>query len=141
MKYILPILAILLLTSQTVDREYNTKPSRIKFLPAENSYASLAWFQSDGEIHFDIKATDTTNAVIFNVDPNGVFKNGKGDTLAVSCELSNNLLSLLQNHIVFRNTMVDSAYEYKAEVQYYRKWFKRNDTPNPLAPRSKFKNN
>lgn len=76
-----------------------------------------------------------------SVDAYGVFTNGNGDTLAVSCELSDIFCWQLQQYFTVKTPTVDSAYQYRQQVEFYRQWFGDNITPDPLKPKREFKEN
>mgnify|MGYP003479366058 CR=1 FL=1 len=95
----------------------------------------------DGNYSYQLIIAPNGDGVLrLRVDDYGVFTNAGGDTLAVSCELTDILMTaFLQT--THRTPTVDSAYLYRAEAMFYRKWFGDNITPNPLKPRPKFKEN
>lgn len=137
MKYaIIAALFFLVCCSQVDSTRLNTKPARgILFLEQE---PQLYWLISSNMERVVIQRHKYFE---ISIDEYGAVVNASNDTIAQSCELMEAIVFMLDSCVVAKSPVTDSAYYYKEQVEFYRQWFKRNDTPNPLSPKQQFKSN
>ncbi len=83
-------------------------------------------------IDIKIRGNDSIPSVELQLDDYGNFMHGRGDTIATSCELAADMEILFRHHLTHRSELIDSAYSYRKQVEFYRKWFGQNITPDPL---------
>ncbi len=134
------LLAIVAYSSQPLNnKRLNESPSSIDFETLDSITNYLEW--SKPELAPQRLTIKIANKPTLRIDMFGNLIIGNRDTLAQSCELLDVVHEMLDNKITMRNSTIDSAYYYQEQVEFYRQWFKGNDTPNPLTPKEQFKNN